>query len=269
MDEDEVGQGENLSTTEVTGGEDQSTTETSNGNPAWDEALSAIPEEFHGHLKNHFGEWDKGVQKRLETVQQKYNPYKEFVDLSVAPTDISTALQLQHAINTQPEAVFNYLREQHKFGEVSQGQKETEIEDYDLDSENDLLKDPRFKAVSEKAERAEAFMQQVQQREQQARIDNEVAAEAKKVTDAFPHLNLADVSTFAIGQANATQTMPNLMAAAEYLNGLVTPAQRASDSAPPVVRSGNSRIPNPPAKKFGDMTSDERAAYVAERMAAS
>lgn len=269
MDEDEVGQGQEEFTTEVTGGESGGTTETSVGNPAWDEALSAIPEEFHGHLKNHFGEWDKGVQKRLETVQQKYNPYKEFVDLNVPANDIATALQLHHAINTQPEAVFNYLREQHKFGEVSQGPKETEIEDYDLSEENDLTKDPRFKALSEKAEAAESFIQNFQREQQQKQIDAEVEAEAKKVQEAFPHLKLSDVSTFAIGQANATRTMPNLMAAAEYLSGLMTPAQRASDSAPPIVRSGNSRIPNPPAKKFGDMSSEERAAYVAERMAAS
>jgi hypothetical protein len=268
MDEDEVGQGQNeiVDNSADTGG----TTETSQGNPAWDEALSAIPEEFHGHLKDHFGKWDKGVQTRLETVQQRYNPYKEFVDLNVPAQDISVALQLQHAINTQPESVFKYLQEQYKFGEnQSQGQKAEEIENYDLDEESDPLKDPRLKAFAEKADRADQFMQQWQAKEAQKEIDAQVKTEVDAVTEKFPHLEMSDIASFAIGQANATKQLPNLMAAAEYLNSKFNPPARASDSAPPIVRSGNSRIPNPPAKRFGEMSSDERAAYVASRMEAS
>lgn len=263
--------------TEVTGGEEiQSTTdnvqEQSNGNPAWDEALGAIPPEFHGHLKDHFSKWDKGVQTRFEKVQQEFSPlkaYKEFAERNVPTKDIEQALQVYQAINTQPKAVFDYLKEQFNFGiENSQGQQEAEPTDYDLSEEVDLSKNPQFQAMAEKATKAEQFVQNLEKQQRQEAADKAVAAEAKAVEDKFPHLDLADVATFAMGNAKQNNSMPDLMAAAEYLNNLVTPKARVSDTAPPIVSGGNRGIPQPPAKHPGDMTPDERTAYIAERMAA-
>lgn len=274
------GQGfEAPNTSEVTGGEEiqsttnEETTETqSNRNPAWESALAAIPPEFHSHLESHFSEWDKGVQKRFEKVQQDFSPlkaYKEFADLNVPTTDIQEALKFYQAVNTQPKAVYDYLQKQYNYqNENSQGQREEQVEDYDLSEEVDLSKNPQFKAMAEKAEAAEKFMQQVQQKERQDAANKAVDAEANKVKEAYPHLDIADVATFALGNAKQNNVMPDLMAAAEYLSKLVTPQTRASDTAPPIVSGGNRGIPQPPAKHPGDMTSDERSAYIAARMAA-
>jgi hypothetical protein len=108
----------------------------------------------------------------------------------------------------------------------------------------------------------------MEKRERQAEADKAVAQEAKAVESKFPHLDLADVATFAMGNARQTNGVPNLMAAAEYLNNLVTPKTRVSDTAPPIVSGGNRGIPQPPAKHPGDMTPDERSEYIATRMAA-
>lgn len=244
--------------------------ETSNRNPAWEQALSSVPEEFHSHLEKHFGEWDSGVQKRFEKVQQEFSPYKEFAELKVPPTDIQQALKVYQAINTQPKAVYEYLREQFNFGvDESQGQREAEkpVEDYDLSDETDITKNPVFQQMAEKASRAEQFVNDFQRQQEQARIDAEVATEAQAVEKAFPHLDIQAVATMAIGNARSTNAMPDLMNAAKYLDSLI-PKARVSDSAPPIVAGGSRGIPQQPEKHFGDMTSEERGQYIANRMAA-
>lgn len=256
--------------TENTAEQAQETDSTAGINPAWNEMLSAVPQEFHPHLTSHLEKMDKGVQQRFTKVQQQFSPYKEFAELNVPASDISQALQIYQAINTQPRSVYDYLQKQFNFGqEQSQGQQEAEqVEDYDLSEENDLTKNPQFKAMAEKATRAEQFIQQVQQQERQKQIDAEVDNEAKAVQAKYPNIDMKAVATFAIGQSNQTNQMPNLMAAAEYLQSLI-PQPRVSDTAPPIVRAGNRGVPQQPQKKFGDMTSDERTAYVAQHLAAA
>lgn len=249
---------------EGTAGESQE--QSVNINPAWTEMLSAIPEEFHPHLTDHLSKMDLGVQKRFETVQQKFSPYKEFAELNVPATDISQALQIYQAINTQPKSVYEYLRDQFNFGQdQSQGQPEAEPEEYDLSQEVDITKNPQFVEMANKANRADQFIQQIQQQEQQRQYDSQVEQEAKAVQEAYPNLDIQAVATIAVGRAKGANEMPDLMKAAEYLQSLI-PQQRVSDTAPPIISGGNRGIPQPQAPDFGKMTSDQRTKYVTDAM---
>ena len=256
--------------TEVTGGtETNQETEQTSGNPAWNELLSAVPQEFHPHLQKGFGEWDKGVQQRFQKVQQQYAPYKEFAELNVDPGEINEAMQFRHLLQTQPEEVFKWMQEQYKFGApVSQGQQEPE--NLELDENENFFNDPRYQEVASKAAFAEQAIQQFNQQAAEAKANESVANEAKQVQDAFPGLDIADVATYAMGLAQQTNKMPNLMEAAKHMARYAPepPVVRVSDSAPPVI-SGNRGLPSASAPKYGAMTSDQRSAHVAELMRAS
>lgn len=239
-------------------------------NPAWGEALDAIPPEFHPHLEKHFSDWDKGVQNRFQKVQQELAPlsaYKEFAELGLKSEDINEAMQIRHLLNTQPRDLYEYLAKQHNFGQESQGQKNAEAPDYDLSNEEyDLEKDPRFLAVKQQAEFAQQAIQENQRIQTEAKIQSEIDAEVKQIqgNPAFAGLKIPDIAAFAAGLPTANQK-GSLLAAAERLAAYL-PKERVSDSAPPVL-SGNRGLPAQPTN-FGKMSSDERAKFVADYMKA-
>jgi hypothetical protein len=266
------GQGQQDNTPVETGNvEPEGTTieqnDSGSGNPAWEEALNSVPEEFHPTLREHFGNWDKGVQKRFETVQQKYSPYNEFVELGVSKDDLAEAMQIRHLLNSQPRDVYDWLVKQHNFGQnESQGQQEAEPQEYDLSEENDLAKNPQIANMQRQLEGAVGFINNLQQTQLQDKINRETQAEVEQIEAKYPGIDISAVARFAMGEAAHSNSRPNLMAAAEYLVNLI-PQQRVSDTAPPVISGGSRGVPQTPSKKFGDMTSDERAEYVANMAA--
>jgi hypothetical protein len=248
----------------------QESSQTSKGNPAWEEALSSVPPEFHPHLKEHFGKWDGGVQQRFQKVQQQYAPYKELADLNVDPTEINEAMQFRHLLQTQPEEVFKWMQEQYKFGApVSQGQEDNE-ENLELDENEAFFKDPRYTEVANKAAFAEQAIQQFNRQSAENQANEAVKAETTQVQEQFPGLDIKDVATYALGISQQTGKIPNLIQAAEAMSKYIpeAPVARVSDSAPPVI-GGNKGLPSATPPNYGAMTPDQRSQRFAELMGAS
>jgi len=246
----------------------------SEGNPAWNELLSAVPQEFHPHLQKGFGDWDKGVQQRFQKVQQQYAPYKELAELKVDPTEINEAMQFRHLLQTQPEEVFKWMQEQYKFGQpVSQGQQENKEETLELDENEAFFNDPRYKEVASKAAFAEQAIQTFNQQAVEAKANEQLQTEVSKVQEQFPGLDITAVATYALGLSQQNGKSPNLIEAATAMSGFVPnaapEAPRASDSAPPIIAGNRGALPSNPSPKLGAMSSDERSKYVAELMAAA
>lgn len=78
-------------------------------NPAWADALSGIPEEFHDGLKARFSDWDKGVQGRIDSVHGEYADFKAFREAGIKPEDLQTAYGIYEALNTDPRKVYDAL----------------------------------------------------------------------------------------------------------------------------------------------------------------
>jgi hypothetical protein len=252
-------------------GESQESGQTG-GNPAWEEALSAIPQEFHPHLKEHFGKWDGGIQKRFQTVQQQYAPlkqYEEFANLGVAPTDINEAMQIRHAMQNDPASLYKWLETSYNLGQQGQGQEE--IQELELSETDAFFQDPRYTELKQKAEFAEQAIRQFNQQAVTSKVSAQVETETRSVQEKFPGLNIAEVATFALGMAQNDNSMPDLMKAAERMAGFVPNASpavpRASDSAPPVI-SGNRGLPTT-SINYGTMNSDDRSKLVADLMRAA
>lgn len=260
-----------IETAETTNAESASTGQESgqtNGNPAWDGLLSAVPQEFHNHLKAGFGEWDKGVQNRFQKVQQEYAPlkaYEEFAKLEVKPEDISEAMQIRHAMQNDPASLYKWLQDSYNLGQQGQGQEE--IPELELSETDAFFQDPRYIELQNKANFAETAIKQFNQQAVTSKVTAQVQTETAAVQEKFPGLNIADVATYALGMSRNDNSMPDLMKAAEKMAGFVPnsapPVQRASDTAPPTI-SSNGGLPIPATKSLGSMSSDERSAYVAD-----
>lgn len=90
------------------------------GNPAWQDLLKEVPQELHPQLTPILEKWDKGVNDRFQKVHSDYEPWKPVIDRGVDPETTNFALNLLNSINTNPEMVYNALREYYKFGETPQ-----------------------------------------------------------------------------------------------------------------------------------------------------
>lgn len=237
-------------------------------NPAWESLLSAVPQEFHNHLKSGLSEWDKGVQNRFQKVQQQYAPlkaYEEFATLGVKPDEISEAMQIRHAMQSDPASLYKWLEESYNLGQQGQGQEEPE--ELELSETDSFFKDPRYLELKQKADFAEQAISQFNQQAVSNKVSEQVNTETKAVQEKFPGLNIAEVATYALGMSQQDGSMPDLMKAAERMAGFVPnaapPAERVSDTAPPVV-SSNGGLPIPATKSLGSMSSDERSKLVAD-----
>lgn len=239
-----------------------------NINPAWTELLSAVPEEFHPHLLKGLDGWDRGVQNRFQTVQQKYAPlkaYEEFAQLGVKPDEISEAMQIRHAMQNDPASLYKWLQESYNLGQQGQGQEE--IQELELSETDAFFQDPRYIELQNKANFAEQAIKQFNQQAVTSKVSQQVETETKAVQEKFPGLNIADVATYALGLSQNDGSMPDLMKAAEKMAGFVPNAapavQRVSDTAPPTI-SSNGGLPIPATKSLGSMSSDERSKFVAD-----
>jgi len=247
--------------------------ESPNINPAWNELLSAVPQEFHNHLLGGLDKWDRGVQNRFQKVQQDYAPlkaYEEFAKLNVAPTDINEAMQIRHAMQNDPASLYKWLQDSYPqlAGQNGQGQEEQELELSETDA---LFQDPRYLEMKQKADFAAQAIEQFNKQAITNKVSAQVETETKQVQEKFPGLDITKVAKYALGMSRNDNSMPDLMKAAEematFVPNAAPPVTRVSDTAPPVINGGG-RLPIPATKSVGSMSTDERSQYVADLIAA-
>lgn len=135
-----------------------------NGNPAWNEFLEPIPQEYHDKVRPVLEKWDKGVQERFGKVHSQYEPWKPIIDAGVDPETASFSINLLNAINDNPrqvyEAIGNYYQLTGQNGSPSgQGPEPEELEEdpYDgrfaaLERQNQIMAQHLIKQREEKLE---------------------------------------------------------------------------------------------------------------------
>lgn len=100
-------------------------------NPAWDEVLSVIPEQFHGVITPHFQKWDQAAQSRITEVNSslaEFEAYKPFVENGISAEDLEQAIRLQYEIQTNPQEVWKALGEAYNLTPAQQKALETATE---------------------------------------------------------------------------------------------------------------------------------------------
>lgn len=184
-------------------------------NPAWGEALSAIPEQFHEPLTQHFTKWDQSAQQRIESVNQQlgqFEPYKPFVENGISADDLGQGIQLLMQLNQDPRAVYDALKE--SFGYDSEPQTQ-QIPGSETDEEEE--EDPygqRFEQLNQGLELvANTVLQQHQEkisREAEANLD----AELNQLKEKYPNFDETYVLNLVANGATMEQ-------AAQAYDGLV------------------------------------------------
>jgi hypothetical protein len=161
-------------------------------NPAWNDVLSVLPEQFHEAVTPHFQKWDQSAQQRIEQANSQisqFEPFKPFVENGISPEDLEQGIQLMYHMNTNPQAVYQALAEAHGFGA-------NQIESEETEEEEDGFQDPRFEQFqSEQAQLREGLdlvaqtILQQKQRETEAEAEAEIDAEMKALSEKHPGIS--------------------------------------------------------------------------------
>lgn len=142
-------------------------------NPAWNDVLSKLPEEFHPLVTPEFQKWDQSAQQRIEQANQtasQFDAYKPFVENGISPQDLEQGLQLMYQINQDPKAVYEALGE--SFG-LSAAQVEAAIEGEEAEEEPQNFQDPRVDQLQQGFD----LVAQTLLEQHQAKVDAEAEAE--------------------------------------------------------------------------------------------
>lgn len=126
-------------------------TQGQDGHPAWQEVLDSLPEELQGLVKPKLEAWDQGVQKKLQEVHAKYDPYKTLVEQGVDPKFVEGAMHLAQQIQQNPAAVIEQANTAFNLGYVKtdpNAPKPEEEEEYEYDG-TDITQHPAFKQITE------------------------------------------------------------------------------------------------------------------------
>lgn len=90
-------------------------------NPAWDEVLNLLPEQFHPVVTPAFQKWDQSAQSRIEAANaelKQFEAYKPYVEHGIDAGELEQGLRLLYEINNNPQNVYQALQEAYKFGQT-------------------------------------------------------------------------------------------------------------------------------------------------------
>jgi hypothetical protein len=177
----------------------ESTTEETPGiNPAWAEALSSIPAEFHNQLTPHFQKWDQSAQGRIEELNSKltgFEAYSPLVEHGIGIDQISDGLRIMQELNSNPKSIWDALTEAYGFTKeqvqaIAEGQNPTEV-GTPPNTGLDLSQLPEYRTMKEQLDLVSQLMVQEQQNKANALEDAKLDKALGDALAKFPDVEMS------------------------------------------------------------------------------
>lgn len=152
----------------------------SGDNPAWNDMLAELPQEYHEKVKPHLQKWDQNFTTKVGKVQQQYQPWNEIIS-NADPETTKFALQMMNALETDPKVVYKAIGDFYKdqLGDLvqpnpaAQGQNEPN----NVQDEKPWMND--FQQLRSENEMLARIIQQGRQAEQNAAADAQLDTDLK------------------------------------------------------------------------------------------
>lgn len=228
---------ENIVEAQGQSGGDQGGTGTPNINPAWNDVLGVLPQEFHSQVTPHFSKWDQNFQNKIQEVHSQYEPYKPFIDQGVTPEELNFGYGLYNALQTNPQEVLAALQEAiaQENGEYDpeQGQFESTPQQFDP-QQMDIQEHPYVQHLTEQLNVISQILLGQREQEQQAQYDQEFDQELTSLKETYGEYD----EKYVIGLLMANPEMETEDAVKQYkaLEQQILAGKR--QPGPPVLGSG-------------------------------
>ncbi len=232
-------------------------------NEAWNPLLQQLPDAYHNVVTPHLKEWDRGVQQRFDSLNQRYSPYQKFVDQKVDPQLVEVGLSLVEQLRNDPNSFYQELGQ--RLGISPQEAKE--LVEEEPDSGQGEYVDPRYDELAQQQQQLQQWVQQQEAQRYQQEIDSKVRGEVDALIAKY---NIPKGPVLAnILQRAAATTEGDLEAAyqqeMQYQQYL---AQNNPNANAPRVMSGSGSAGATPQKSINDMSGSERRAALAAQLRA-
>lgn len=224
----------------------------SGGNPAWNDILSDVPEEFHHILRPKLESWDKTVQDKLAEARSEFDAWKPFVENNIDPKIVENALQFAYEFENNPEPVIKKAIEHFNLN-LDMPPNASDDDDADYDEDDEDSDDPRYaELMRRQRELEEQYAQDAQaqaEAEAEAQLDEYLESLRKEHGDFDEPFVLAHMMNGVSGE--------DAVKAFRSLGETYFKPSEASTPKPPVVM-GNTGTPGSglPADgtKMGDLS---------------
>lgn len=139
-------------------------------NPNHQELLNLIPGELHPVLIPILKKWDQGVNDQFAKIRgeyAEYAPFKALIDANIDPTFAQQAVALVNKLQNEPEVVLKEINQNWGLGYVSKDEVSSSVNNDEdpFNMDDDLFKDPRFKAM---ADGLNAVQEQLKKQQEEA-----------------------------------------------------------------------------------------------------
>lgn len=154
-------------------------------NPAWNDVLSIIPEQYHAAITPHFTKWDQSAQQRIEQANsqvQAYEGFKPFIEHGIDPQELENGLRLMYEINNDPAKVYNALSQAYGLGNDPGNEGEGEGEG-EGDGTQQQYQDPRYDTLSQNLELVNQIILQDHEAKEAAKADAALDAELNSLRE--------------------------------------------------------------------------------------
>jgi len=164
------------------------------GHPAWGEILEGIPEVFHSQVKPILEKWDKGVQAKIQSLHDQYDPYKNFIDNQVPAEVLEQAYAIAESLYENPQEMVAKAIEEFKLDYVpkemleelrkQQNQQEPKVNE-NGEQYFELEEEPQFLALQREVEELKGTLTKEQQRSLEAQQKEEYESYMEQLHDKF------------------------------------------------------------------------------------
>lgn len=234
-------------------------------NPAWEPIKEKLGDAAFQLIQPELGKWDQGVNKRFETINSEYAPYKELG----TPEELQNYRAIVQQMDENPEAMYealgNFLQENGRMPTKAEAQ---DIAD-EIDSEGSSEEiDPRIAELAQGQEAIMAFLEQQQEYELQMEAESELDSEIKELVDSkgYTEADMQEILRTAAFLSSQTDQFVPLAQAAEQFDSLrerILTTPRPGDSAPRLLPTSGGTPQGQAQKSVGTMSRNETQDLIA------
>lgn len=234
-------------------------------NPAWEPIKEKLGDAHFQLIQSELSKWDQGVNKRFESINEQYAPYKELGSVE----EISGYKQIIDQMESNPEGMYealgNFLRETGRM--PSQEEAQDIADELDTDEQSGV-NDPRIDQLAAQQEEIRSFLEAQQNFEIQQQADTELANEIEELTSSrgYSKDDMREIiSRAAFLSSNSDKVIPLSQAADEFdaLRERILTTPRPGDSAPRLLPTSGGTANNNTNRSMGELSRNETQDLIA------
>lgn len=234
-------------------------------NPAWEPIKEKLGDPAFELIQSELSKWDQGVNKRFETINSEYAPYK---DLG-SPEELLNYKSIVQQMDENPLAVYealgNFLKENGQLEEAATVQDAT---DEFTASLNDEEVDPRIAQLEQGQEAIREFLERQQEMEIQAQAEQELSQEIEQIQKErnYSQEDMQEILRQAAFLSSQSDNVVPLSVAADQFDALrerILTTPRPGDSAPRLLPTSGGTPSSAINKSVGELSRNETQDLIA------